>query len=360
VDPGETVTVNFGLRNAGTANTTNLVATLLSSGGVTLPNAAQTYGALVSGGAGVARPFAFTATGVCGGVNTATLQLQDGAANLGAIAFPFTLGQSSPFAQNFDSVAAPALPAGWTTSAGGGQSAWATSTSASDSAPNSAFSPDPASVGTNELVTPVITLPPSAVQLSFRHSYGLEAPNSGTTAYDGGVLELKIANGAFTDILAAGGSFAGGGYTRTISSSYGNPLAGRQAWSGNSGGFITTLIDLPAAAAGQPIQLRWRCGTDSSVAAAGWYVDSISIGAFSCCTSVVNHPMLLSPRRAADGSFAFTLSGDAGYSYAIEATTNLSNWITVTTLTNPTGQVPFTETNAAASHLRAYRAKLLP
>ena len=29
-----------------------------------------------------------------------------------------------------------------------------------------------------------------------------------------------------------------GGYNRTISTDRGSPIAGRQAWSGNSGGFI--------------------------------------------------------------------------------------------------------------------------
>jgi PKD repeat protein len=356
VDPGETVTVNFGLRNAGTANTANLVATLQTTGGIILPSGPQAYGVLVGGGAAVSRPFTFTALGVCGAVSTATLQLQDGAANLGTVPFSFALGQSSPFTENFDGVAAPALPPGWTTSAGGAQSAWVTSTSASDTAPNSAFSPDPAAIGTNELVTPVITLPAAAVQLSFRHNYNLEA-GSGTTGFDGGVLEIKIGNGTFTDILAAGGSFASGGYTRTISSSYGNPLAGRQAWSGNSGGFTNTVVNLPTAALGQNIQLRWRCGTDSSVSVTGWYVDSITIGGFSCCTG---RPALLSPHRATNGSFTFTLAGNAGFNYAIEVTTNFSNWLTVTTLTNSTGQVLFTDTNSASLRLRAFRAKLIP
>ena len=38
IDPGETVTVNIGLANVGLANTTNLVATLLPTGGVTNPS----------------------------------------------------------------------------------------------------------------------------------------------------------------------------------------------------------------------------------------------------------------------------------------------------------------------------------
>jgi hypothetical protein len=124
-----------------------------------------------------------------------------------------------------------------------------------------------------------------STQMSFRHNYNLEAPSSGTTGYDGGVLEIKIGNGAFTDILAAGGSFASGAYNKTISGSYGNSLAGRQAWSGNSVGFISTVVNLPAAALGQNVQFRWRLGSDSSVSAPGWYVDSIAVGGFTCCSN---------------------------------------------------------------------------
>ncbi len=38
MDPEETVTVAFALRNDGTADTTNVVATLLTTGGVTSPD----------------------------------------------------------------------------------------------------------------------------------------------------------------------------------------------------------------------------------------------------------------------------------------------------------------------------------
>ncbi len=92
IDPGETVTVNFGLANVGTANTTNLVATLQATGGVTAPSGAQNYGVLVANGAPVTRPFTFTASTTCGQIITATLQLQDGATNLGAVTFTFQTG----------------------------------------------------------------------------------------------------------------------------------------------------------------------------------------------------------------------------------------------------------------------------
>ena len=92
IDPGETVTVNFALSNVGTANTTNLVATLQATGGVTSPSAAQTYGVLVANGPPVTRPFTFTAGTTCGQTITATFQLQDNATNLGTVTFTFPTG----------------------------------------------------------------------------------------------------------------------------------------------------------------------------------------------------------------------------------------------------------------------------
>ena len=43
--------------------------------------------------------------------------------------------------------------------------------------------------------------------------------------FDGGVLEISINGGAYQDIITAGGSFAAGGYTGVISTSFGNPIA---------------------------------------------------------------------------------------------------------------------------------------
>ena len=294
IDPGEAVTILFGLKNTGAANTTNLVATLQASGGVTSPSGAQTYGSLVAGGASVSKPFSFVANGTCGGALVATLQLQDGSANLGSLAFVIGLGQLIPgttLTQNFDSVTAPALPAGWTAAlASGAQTDWISSTTAVDSAPNAAFALDSSSLGANAMVSPVIPVATSSAQLTFRHNYNLEMHTKGrsTTYYDGGVLEIKIGTGAFTDMLAAGGSFVAGGYNCTLSSSSGNSLGGRSAWGGTSSGWTSTTVNLPAAAAGQNVQLRWVCATDSgnTYTAVGWYVDTISLqdAYYACCT----------------------------------------------------------------------------
>ena len=279
-DPGETVTYKFSLLNIGTTDTTNLVATLLAVNGVSAPSGPRTFGVVVANGAPVTNSFTFTALGACGDTITPTLQLQDGAANLGVVTFSLVLGQFANFyTEGFDSVVAPALPAGWSTTASGAESPWVTSVSGSDTAPNNAFCPDPANPGLSELVSPVINLPTGPVQLSFRNSYDLES------SYDGGVLEISINGGAFTDILAAGGSFVSGGYSGTLGNTTGNPIGGRSAWTGNSGGYLTSVINLPAAASGQPIQLKWRCGTDTGTGYTGWHLDGIAVAAQSCCNN---------------------------------------------------------------------------
>jgi hypothetical protein len=288
VDPNETVTVNFTFRNIGQRNTTNLVVTLLSTNGITAPPTSQSYGVVIAGGAPATQPFTFSATGACGGTVTARLQLQDGLSNLGTVSVPMTLGLVTvALAEDFDAVTAPALPSDWTTSAVNGQQPWETTTVLIDSAPNAAVSGDPASIGVNELVSPAVVLPSTPTQLTFRNRYDLEPATAAGIANDGGVLEIKIGTNAFTDILAAGGTFLSGGYNRTITNIWGNPLAGRQSWSGDSGGFITTSVNLPAAALGQTVQLKWRCGTDNGNDVSsldGWRIDAVRIISPACCT----------------------------------------------------------------------------
>src|SRR5206468_1993765 len=115
----------------------------LQTNGVISPSAPQSYGALAAGGASVSQSFTFTATGSCGGNVSPTFQLQDSSYNLGTATFTIPFGQlATAFTQNFDSVSAPTLPSGWTTSASGAQANWVTQNSTNNTAPNAAFSPD--------------------------------------------------------------------------------------------------------------------------------------------------------------------------------------------------------------------------
>jgi Carboxypeptidase regulatory-like domain len=290
IDPNETVTVSFGIKNTGTADTSNLVATLQAAGGVTNPSGPQNYGVVAAGGATVYKSFTFTAGNLaCGSTLIATLQLQDGGANFGTITYNFTTGMMNvALSENFDGVTAPALPANWTaTNAAGGAPLWTTSTNSPDTAPNEAFVNDPASISDKRLVTPNIMITSSAAQVSFRNNYNLES------TYDGGVLEVSSPNingGAFTDVTdpAVGGSFVSGGYNATINSQSNNPIAGRQAWTGSSGGYITTVANLGPNVVGQTIELRFRMGSNSNVGVTGWRIDGVRISnGFVCCGALI-------------------------------------------------------------------------
>src|ERR1051325_8104735 len=164
---------------------------------------------------------------------------------------------------------------------------WVTSSANPDTPPVDAVVDDPGQISDKLLDTVSIAIP-SAAQMTFRHVYDLES------TYDGGVLEISINGGAFNDVIAAGGSFVMGGYSDTISTDFGSPIGGRLAWSGNSGGYITTKLNLPVTAIGQNIKLRFRMASDDSVSATGWRIDSIIITVAGACSSatptVSEHP----------------------------------------------------------------------
>jgi hypothetical protein len=344
IDPGETVTVLFTLQNTGTVNTTNLIATLQSGGGITFPGGPAVYGALPGGGASISRPLAFTAAGVCGGTITATLQLRDGPASLGSVNFTFPLGQFVPvvpLTQNFDGVTPPALPANWLTLVEGGAIPWITTNDAADTPPNAAFAEAGTNAGIADLFSPVIPIASSSAQLVFRNYYDLEVnPYAPSEALDGGVLEIQVGTNAFTDILTAGGTFVTNGYDCTIapSSSDDNPLPNRPCWSGNSGGFISTTINLPVAAAGQNIQLKWRCATDTGNAygSVGWWVDTISItdgGSYLCCVGPWE-PLIAGPQIQGT-HFTFSFQTASNQTYTVEYNNVLSGaaWTPLQTFT---------------------------
>jgi uncharacterized delta-60 repeat protein len=217
----------------------------------------------------------------CGSILTLTFNVNS---SLGKTTFTHQIVVGTPtvtFSENFDNVTAPALPANWTASAIQNGINFVTSTTNSDTAPNSAFALNPTTVGGGtDLTSPSIPITAPASTVSFRNRFNTE------TNWDGGVLEISIGGSEFKDILASGGSFIEGGYSGTLGESgANNPLAGRQAWTGNSNGYITTIARLPVSVAGQNIRLRWRFGADNNTAPAGggWNIDTIRmVGSYSC------------------------------------------------------------------------------
>lgn len=102
IDANETVTVLFAMRNASGVDTTNLIATLLSTNGVTnVVTAPQSYGALANNGASVSRAFTFKAVGTNGGTISATFTVAEQTGqSYGRVTFTYVLGTTTTVFSN--------------------------------------------------------------------------------------------------------------------------------------------------------------------------------------------------------------------------------------------------------------------
>jgi len=198
------------------------------------------------------------------------------------------------FEQNFDRTQIAALPPRWTRSAFNIDGLpdqprnWRLSSVRSQSGPKSAFSPDINQVGRSEMATPLFKVTTANSRLTFRNWYEFETTFLRNRLYDGSVLDIRIGNGVWQDIIAAGGVFESGGYDGALDACCQNPLAGRQGWSGRSGinqtsDFITTAVRLPASASGQFVQLRFQVGTDVGGFREGQYIDNLTVTDGSVC-----------------------------------------------------------------------------
>jgi Carboxypeptidase regulatory-like domain/FG-GAP-like repeat len=301
-DPGEQITISLPLQNTGAASTSNLTATLQTTGAVTNPSGTQNYGAIAPG-ASASRNFTFKVdpTIGCGTTVTLTFNVSDGTTNYGTVTQPYTTGVPTlTFSENFDTVTPPALPANWTnvqllvsppancTEPGNCSINWLTTTTVPNSAPNSAFANEPTVPNTSALVSPAIQIQQANAQISFKNWYFTEE------TFDGMVLEFSTNNGtSWTDVITGGGSFVSGGYNTIISNSTDSTIKGRRAWSGISGVgtapvYIDTVVNLPASLNGQSVKFRWVFATDTGTAKTGVHVDDVKIfGARQCNTCPV-------------------------------------------------------------------------
>lgn len=112
------------------------------------------------------------------------------------------------------------------------------------------------------------------LRVSFQHKHSFEA--SGGTFWDGGVIEYSIDDGATWQDVS---TVAAPGYTGALTDQAGNPLANRQAYSGNNPSWPapdTVTLDFGTQLAGKQFRLRFRIGTDAGTGAPGWTIDEIA------------------------------------------------------------------------------------
>ena len=164
-------------------------------------------------------------------------------------------------------VSGPAMPATLTPTSNTATQ-WVISTTQSHSAPASVFSENLAIPSEQLLTTAAFPLGTTPTQLSFWHLYNTEL------GYDGGVVEVSTDGGFNWSDL--GDKMYLNKYNAGIDPTSGTSIAGKQAFTGNSVGFIKTSINL-ASFTGQSTRFRWKFVSDDGTAAIGWYVDDIQL-----------------------------------------------------------------------------------
>ena len=149
----------------------------------------------------------------------------------------------------------------WTISHALGIYDWSLDTGNPNSGLAAWFAPNPNDIS-DQFLTLATPLPlPGVTALRFWHYYDTEA------SYDGGTVEISTDNGLNWSDLGA--HMTQNGYNGTI---YG----GGDAFTGSSGGYIETTVDL-GSYSDQTILIRFRMRSDYIVSETGWYIDDVTI-----------------------------------------------------------------------------------
>jgi len=344
LNPGDEVSVEIPLQGILPVDTVDLTATLLPSAGIMPITGTQNYGVIKGQGASISRVFKFIAGGAggrsgaqpligsCGDTVQAVFQLQDQGVDLGRVTVPFQLGEPShPLVEDFDdALPASGLPNGWSSTATGTGVPWTMTTDEPANLPdtgedsplepppnNSVMVPDVSGSGQSDLTSAPFNVATPQATLYFREAFDV------SNTYDGLVLEIAVGPQPFQDIIQAGGSFVMDGYNVVLNDN--NPLGPRPAWSGNSGGWLPVRVNLPPAASGQTVQLRWRFAASRGQPGGAWFIDSVFITE-PLCLPPVSHPVIVNPGLSR-GLFTFAIDTVAGRNYVIEYKTNLADTV---------------------------------
>jgi uncharacterized repeat protein (TIGR01451 family) len=332
VDLGETVTLSLALANIGSLDTANLKATLQASGGVTAPSGPQYYGTLVPGGPAVARSFTFTSASAPRTATVATLLLQD--QNLGnnapTVAFTFPV----PVNAGFSSTGAIVIP---------------------DHGPGT---PYPATISvsglTGQVAKATVTL--NRFAHSFPHDVDvvLVAP-SGTNvlvmSHTGGGYAVTNLSFTFDDgasgVLPNYNPLTSGTYRP---SNYEGPIALPDTVGYKYYQFALSAVNGSSPNGAWSLYVFDDTVGDAGVIAGGW---TLGLTTAQVMPAAEEPASLMG--AFTNGYFELTAIAPAGFVYEVQASTNLTSWMSIGTCTNTTGAFSFTDTTAPPLQLRYYR-----
>ncbi|MBD3334522.1 MAG: M6 family metalloprotease domain-containing protein, partial [Candidatus Eisenbacteria bacterium] len=281
LDPGEAVELPTLVQNVG-VGVTGVSGTLTEPGGqgVTITQASSDYGDLPADGANWGTPpYAFEL---------------DGAATIEAVRLDVDFSGDGGYAKSVSlllgvadslgffgwdhAVVTPGYVDQWHLSTEknhtpGGTYCWKFGDTEGGNYTNNAdgaLETDPISTGENTM-------------LSFWHWIEAE-DDQGNTAWDGGILEVSVDGGAWTQITPEGG------YPYTIIDNPASPFpGGTPCFSGHSTEWEQVEVDLSGL--GSPVQLRWRFGSDGYVTDGGWFIDDVALtGATSGAPDLTGRP----------------------------------------------------------------------
>jgi hypothetical protein len=171
--------------------------------------------------------------------------------------------------------------AGWAHAALTGTRDWTWDSTMSQSPNHSWFARQAGSTADQVLVSPLFVAQ-SSTTLSFWHAYSFEP------GYDGGTLEISTDRGGSWNVLPDS-AFTANGFSGTLYSNTGNPIAGRRAWTGGSLSWSQVKLNL-SPWAGSEVQVRWHSGEDTVIGYTGWFVDSVNLNSAGLAGSCLPAP----------------------------------------------------------------------
>lgn len=282
LDDGETGTLRVTFRNAGSADTPALAATVSSStAGITFPDGDAV---LVP-----AMPRAGTAD--------ATIRVAaNGLAPHTSIVLTVTTpdagaGETAPVSYAFPGNADEIAGGSSTDTAEGSTDVWLRTSSLGTPPPEALFTKVLTSssnhayrcrsasvIATSELTSPPIPVGAGqTLRLAFNHRFSFERDAINNLNFDGGVIEVSNDEGVtWTDVFALPGS--GVAYNGLLDA--GSALGGQPAFTGTSPGypaFNAAAVNLGTGFGGQVVRLRFRVSSDEAVSTPGWEIDDIQI-----------------------------------------------------------------------------------